>query len=389
MSAFPFEPLRASGCWFFANQLDCSFLEEYFCKLTSGNTILKGDRVMKYISKIVFIVFLIINLQLQAALALYIPSYDDRYEDDMVQAPGNTDYFKEPSDELNYAQYHYVGAHGAEKYPRFFPQAALQDQSIPGLLASGVRGLMFTTFDWSLSWSSILKEGRSVVCSYPKEETTVFQKNGKPLYQTLHYEMNRIFNFLKSHPKAVITVVLEDYADPDKMDRDMKEIIMKNGNYNPILCPSDWSAAQQKGEWPTLGWMRKNNKRLILFTQVNEKHTHFTWPEKNYFWKNMSGTMNKDIACNEVKHVSVESSRSLVSFGCYGNPSVTPDKRNCLSYNSVKDLTMTCQKKGFAKGKLFNAYWADYIISVMNGLVKDRKKTVFDYVNELNVLKRK
>jgi hypothetical protein len=343
------------------------------------------------VQKLCFAFFLLVGLPLQAALAPYIPSYDDRYEDDMEQARGNKDYFKEPDDALNYAQYRYVGAHSAEKYPRFFPQAALQDQPIPGLLTAGVRGLMLTTFDWSLSWSSILKEGRSVVLSYPKQETTVFQKNGKPLYQTLHYEMNRIFNFLKSHPKAVITIIFEDYADSDKMDRDMREIIMKN-SYDPILRPSQWSAAQQKGEWPTLGWMRKNNKRLIMFTQVNEQHTNFTWPENTYFWKNMTGTMNKDIACNEAQHDKPEpynSHRLLVSFGCYGNPSLTPDKRNCLSYGSIKDLTTACKQKGFARGKLFNGYWADYIISVVNGLVKDKRKTVFDYVNELNVLKRK
>jgi hypothetical protein len=204
--------------------------------------------------------------------------------------------------------------------------------------------------------------------------------------------MNRIFNFLKFHPKAVITILFEDYAEPGKMVRDIREIIKKNNNYDPILRPSDWSAAQQKGEWPTLGWMRKNNKRLILFTQVNEEHTDFTWPESTYFWKNMTGTMNKDIACNEAQHDKPEPyspHRVLVSFGCYGNPSLTPDKRNCLFYSSIKDLTTVCQKKGFAKGKLFNGYWADYIINVVNAAVRDKRKTVFDYVNELNVVKKK
>jgi len=337
------------------------------------------------------IVFLILNAPLGAVLSSYIPSYDDRYEEDMEQARGDRDYFKEPVDAINYAQYHYVGAHAAERYPRFFSQYPLQDQPIPGLLATGVRGLMMTTYNWSMSWSSILKEGRSVVCSYPKEESTVFQKNGKPLYQTLHYEMNRIFNFLKSHPKAVITIIFEDYANPGKMVRDLREISIKN-SYDPILRPSDWPAAQQKGEWPTLGWMRKNNKRLIMFTKVHDQHTEYTWPETNYFWHNMTGTMNDNIACTEEQHAAIEPhqpNRSLVSFGCYGNPSINPNRRDCLDYNALKDLTTTCQKKGFAKGKLFNGYWANYIISVVNGLVRDGKKTIFDYVNELNVMKKK
>ena len=50
---------------------------------------------------------------------------------------------------------------------------------------------------------------------------------------------------------------------------------------------------------------------------------------------------------------------------------------------------MACQKKGFAKGNIFNGYWADFIISVTNSLVSNKRKTVFDYVNELNALQRK
>lgn len=345
---------------------------------------------MNCVKRFFFIFLVIIHLPLAAALAPYIPSYDDRYEEDMQQARGDKNYFDEPSDELNYAQYHYVGAHSAERYPRFFSSSlALQDQPIPGLLATGVRGIMLTTFDWSLSWSLIIKEGRSVVCSYPRQESIVFQKNGKPLYQTLHYEMNRIFNFLKSHPQAVITILFEDYSDSAKMVRDIKEIMIKN-SYDPILRPSDWPAAQQKGEWPTLGWMRKNNKRLLMFTQVNDAHTDYTWPMKNYFWKNMYGTMNENIVCAEEKHAAKESyqpNRSLVCFGCYGNPSISPDRRSCLDYNSAKNVTSACQKKAFARGKLFNGYWADYIISTINLLASDRRKTIFDYVNELNAIK--
>ena len=94
---------------------------------------------------------------LLASPAPYIPSYDDRYEEDIRQARSNKNYFKEPVDGLNYAQYHYVGAHAAEKYKRFFPQYALQDQPIPGVLATGVRGLMMTVYDRALSWSSIIR----------------------------------------------------------------------------------------------------------------------------------------------------------------------------------------------------------------------------------------
>ena len=348
---------------------------------------------MKYnhYSRLILMGLLKMYMALGAVSAPYIPSYDDRYEEDMGQARGNKNYFIEPADGLNYAHYRYVGAHAAEKYKRFFPQYALQDQPIPGLLFTGVRGLMISTYDWALSWSSIIRDGVSVVCSHPAKDSIVFRKNGKPLHQTLHYEMNRIFNFLKSNPKAVITIFFDDNADMGKMLRDLKEIIMKN-DYDPILKPSDWPAAQQKSEWPTLGWMRSNNKRLVLFTQIYDEHSIFTWPVSSHFWENMSGTLDSTIACGYETRSAREGNkimRTLVSFGCYGNMSVAPNIKQCLDYDVIKNVTLTCQKKNFAGGKLFNSYWADYIISTVNALVKENRKTLFDYVNELNVQPRK
>jgi len=326
-----------------------------------------------------------------AAQQPYIPSYDDRYEEDLKQANSNKDYFIEPEDDLNYANYHYIGANQAERYPRFFTEYIWQEQTILGMLSTGARGLIISLYDWSVAWSTILRAGVSVVCSHPMDESTVFRKNGKPLYQTLHYEMNRIFNFLKSHPKAVITVFFNDTADIAKIVRDMREIISKN-NYNPILKPSDWSAAQQKGEWPTLGWMRSNNKRLLLFTQIYNNHTDFTWPVKQYFWKNNYGSIDEKVLCSEERLSLTESNqknRSLVSFSNHGNTSTSPGARNstlCLDYDLVKQLTQRCQKRKFARGKLFNAYWVNHLIGATHTLTQEKRKTAFDYANELNIV---
>ena len=332
-----------------------------------------------------------------ASQELYIPSYDDYYTEDIKQANENRNFFKEPDDSLNYAYYHYVGAHAAEKYPRFFTEYILQEQTIPGMLATGVRGLMLSTYNWLLYWSSIVQSGISVVCSHPVEESKVFRKNGKPLYQTLHYEMNRVFNFLKTHPKAVITIVFEDYADIQKMLRDIQRIITKN-KYDPILKPFDWPVAQQKGEWPTLGWMRSNNKRLLLFTQTHDEHTNFTWPAKYYFWENNPGTIDEKLMCIEEKESKeAEKSttkRSLVSFSCIGGVASVAAARGarnsagCFAYENAKNFTTTCQKRGFARGRPFNVYWADHVIREANVLARSGRKTVFDFVNELNAIKK-
>lgn len=362
----------------------------------SFDTFLRTKTLRTSGKNVLFMGFLLIayvSAPLGAAQKPYIPSYDDRYQDDLKQANTNKNYFKEPNDALNYAQYHYIGAHGAEKYPRFFSEYRLQEQPLPGILSTGVRGLMLSVYDWPLNWSSFIREGMSIMCARLTQDTMAYTKNGRKLYQTLHYEMNRIFNFLKAHPQAIITILFDDQCAITKLMRDMKEVITKN-SYNPILKPSDWRVAQEKGEWPTLGWMRSNNKRLVLFTQTCRNHTDFTWPVENYFWENNYGTTDTNVACTEEKESLLapnKKNRKLVSFGCFGVPGTGSERnyRRCFDYDFVKKLTTTCKKRKFAQGRTFNAYWADHIIDATNDLVKNKKKTVFDYVNELNTVTSK
>lgn len=340
-----------------------------------------------------FFILLFLGGLIAAAQKPYVPSYDDWYEDDLKQAQANKNHFQEPDDALNYAHYHYIGAHAAEKYPRFFSQYALQEQPIPGILSIGVRGLMISLYPWAKNWSSIVREGRSILCSRPVLETTTITKDRKKLYQTLHYEMNRIFNFLKSHPKAIITILFDDQCDAEQLMKDLNSIIAKN-NYNPILKPSDWGDARNKGLWPTLGWMRSNNKRLLLFTQVANNHTEYTWPVEDYFWENTYGTFDESI-CLEQKASKLapeKQRRSLVNFRCFGSPGAITsarDGRKCFDYDVVKKTTIQCQKRKFAQGRLFNGYWIDHVIAATNGLAGDKKKNGFDYVNELNAIKKK
>jgi len=102
------------------------------------------------------------------------------------------------------------------------------------------------------------------------------------------------------------------------------------------------------------------------------------------------GTIDENLVCVEEKYSVLEddkTKRSLVSFGAFGSVAVSPGARNalrCLDYDTVKRLTSGCQKKGFARGKLFNCYWVDHVIDGLDVLRKEGKKTACDYVNELN-----
>lgn len=84
-----------------------------------------------------------------------------------------------------------------------------------------------------------------------------------------------------------------------------------------------------------------------------------------------------------------------MSFGCFGSVAAVSQAKQarnpflCFSYEFAKKITLDCQKRRFGRGKLFNAYWVDHVIESANGLDKDRRKTIFNYVNELNSAPRK
>ncbi len=56
-----------------------------------------------------------------------------------------------------------------------------------------------------------------------------------------------------------------------------------------------------------------------------------------------------------------------------------------VEYSTIKKLITYCQQKKFANGRLFNGYAADRVIDSCNDLIEHHKKTIFDYVNELNI----
>ena len=118
-------------------------------------------------------------------------------------------------------------------------------------------------------------------------------------------------------------------------------------------------------------------------------HTNFTWPSDLYFWKNNYGTIDTNVACGEEKEsllVAGKKNRSLSNFGCFGAAAITPARNyiRCFDYGFVKKFTTDCQKRRAARGRVFNGYWADHVIESANVLTRDKRKTAFDYINELN-----
>lgn len=305
---------------------------------------------------------------------------DAAWPKDAQEANKNTNHFVEPSDDTKYADYRYVGTHNAHVYPKFFKVVRQQDQSLLGQLSYGVRGLMLDTYAWDLGWPSTLVGPKdSKVClSHPKPGALAFTQKGNTTYQSLKYELRRIVEFMKVNPQAVITIVFENYSDNPGLAKEIKDV-MTEAKYDPVFKVSDLP-----GEWPTLGWMRTNNKRLVLFTQTGD-NTDVTFSQFAYMTENQYSTTNENELCS--LRTESKNDKPLVAFNHFSGLAVTMpiiSTRDRVEYTVVKRVTTNCQAKKFANGRLFNGYWADRIVDSCNDLYGKNKKTVFEYVNELN-----
>ncbi len=323
-------------------------------------------------------------------LTIELPD-DPFWKEDAVEANNNINHCNEPSDTINYADYRYVGAHNAHVYHRFFQTVRQQDQQLLGLLSYGIRGLMWDAYDFTLSSPASIRgpKDAKVCLSHGKPGVIAFTQKGHNSYQSLQYELRRLIEFMKCAPKAVITVVLENYADIQQIVKEIGYVI-KAANYDPIFKPNDWRQADEKTDpqWPTLGWMRTNNKRLIIFTQFG-KNTQYTWSEFPHCIENQYSTTDENLLCNQREESQKFNSlpRKLVIFNNFKGIAVTQatrDTRNQVSYDNAKRIIANCQQKGFADKRLFNGYYADRIIDSCNDLYERSQKSIFDYVNELN-----
>ncbi len=119
-------------------------------------------------------------------------------------------------------------------------------------------------------------------------------------------------DFLNKYPGEIITITIENrVTEPGLLDKQFEDA----GVQDMVLKPTDWNPIQQKG-WPTLDWLRKNNKRLIVFNDKEAagqrfntslpfaatKYTYFQWAcfAQNQ-WAGASAKRLEDVAMLERK----------------------------------------------------------------------------------------
>lgn len=153
---------------------------------------------------------------------------------------------------------------------------AQQNLSIREQLNAGVRGLMLDTHKHSKS--------DTVILCHRNEWVNSLLCGGKPP-ATMEEALIVIREFLEKNPTEVITIFLENYV----RSKNLSDLPYKRvGLEKLILRPSDWNPAQ-KDCWPTLAWMQKHNKRLVIFNSIEQ--TELSYNQWEHVIENQWGAL--------------------------------------------------------------------------------------------------
>lgn len=235
------------------------------------------------------------------------------------------------NNDLRYHQVAYLCAHNAFSAKEHgYPIYAQQQWSIKKQLEHGVRALMLDTHLYKNSALTTIvktteKTGQEIaswfgkkkpaepeadeiyLCHGPCDLTAAFLMDVGKRPQRLKTALNTIATFLKENPTEIVTIFLEDYVkDAKKLDAAFQQV------KDFLLVPADWDPKKEKG-WPTLSWMQKNNKRLVVFNQTMQ--TKLLWSLNNHVVRNHWSTTDMPEVCRMLNKKNLD--RYLYLFDYY------------------------------------------------------------------------
>jgi chitinase len=89
--------------------------------------------------------------------------------------------------------------------------------------------------------------------------------------QRLYQALNDVVLFIKSNPREIVTILLEDYTNTNQLKDELEKVKgLKELIYDPDN-DEKWRVKDKK-EWPLLSDMIERNKRLVIFSQKNHKN---------------------------------------------------------------------------------------------------------------------
>lgn len=166
-----------------------------------------------------------------------------------------------PYNEMTFLTAH--NAHASKAYGWVYRQQNITYTQM--LDTYGVRGIMLDVHPY---------KNDAYLCHGSCQVVSKFQRSAFDLvrslfrdtnYQKLSDALNEIKIWINKNKTEVVTIFLENYVD-DALIQD----VLKNTIKDYIFTADDLASYREKNkkeDWPTLGYLRKNNKRIICFNE--------------------------------------------------------------------------------------------------------------------------
>ena len=192
--------------------------------------------------------------------------------------------WRTPDPQLRYHEVSFLTSHNSYAAKLHGYCYAQQQWTIKQQLEAGVRGLMLDTHLDPITKEVILCHRNAwvnkIICA------------GKP-HMKMHEALVTLREFLEKNPSQIITIFLENYIK----DRAIIDGSFKTAGLEEfILAPSQWDPVAHDG-WPTIEWMQKNNKRLLIFNSIEK--TELAYNQWEHVIENQWGALPFNHACKE------------------------------------------------------------------------------------------
>lgn len=188
-----------------------------------------------------------------------------------------------PHSSRRYNEVCYLTSHNSYAAKNHGYYYAQQTLTLEEQLTLGVRGFMLDTW---------LDRSKNVVLCHGGESITRLICMGKAPSR-LSTALEPLKRFLEENPQEVLTIFLENYVkDQELLDGAFKAA----GLQHFILHPESWDPHDG---WPTLAWMQKENKRLVIFNALEQ--TSLAFHQWEHVVENQWGTLHPRKASKERK----------------------------------------------------------------------------------------
>lgn len=235
-----------------------------------------------------------------------------------------------PPPSRRFDQYCYLTSHNSFAYFAYGWWLGNQELGLTEQLDYGVRGLMLDTH-------KVTVDGQPRIVLYHETQWSDYS------WFFLKTAMREIGDWMKNNPGEVVAIQFQNrQRDPTLTAQALSAAGVSDMIFDPSKTNTgpggeSWGPVLQNG-WPTVDWMVRNNKRLVLFAERTGDGIPYVWQYTVETWygsKSMTGSYAER---DESANIPLSKNRSLYTVNLFPDIWYALPLHGYASYNSLNSF---------------------------------------------------